>query len=95
MLLWLRRLGVRLVTRYYLHLRDSTDETLDPEGLELLDLEAVKKAALAAARDVIANDIESDGVLDLRYRIDAEDHAGQLHYRLSFKDAVRIIAEIA
>jgi len=104
MLLWLRRLRVRfsppfnesrLVTRYYLHLRDSTDETLDPEGLELLDLEAVKTAALAAARDLIANDIESDGVFDLRYRIDAEDDAGQLLYRLPFKDAVRIIPEMA
>ncbi len=59
--------------------------------MELFDLEAVKKAVLEGARDVIANDIKSDGVMDLRYRIDAEDEAGKVVHTLPFKDAINII----
>lgn len=82
------------MTRYYLHLRDHIDEILDPEGLELLDLSAVRKAVLEGARDVIANEIKSEGVMDLRYRIDAENEAGQIVHSLPFKEAVSVIPEM-
>ena len=32
------------MARYYFHLRDHTDEILDPEGLELPDRDAVRAA---------------------------------------------------
>jgi hypothetical protein len=83
------------MARYFLHLRDHTDEMLDPEGSEFVDLDALKKAVLAGARDVLANEIKSGGVLDLRFRIDAEDEAGEIVHSLPFKHAVRIIAEDA
>ena len=83
------------MTRYFLHLRDHVDEILDPEGLELVDLDAVKKAVLEGARDSISNEIKSEGVMDLRYRIDAENEAGEVVHSLPFKDAVNIIAEMA
>lgn len=82
------------MTRYYFHLRDHIDEILDPEGLELLDLSAVRKAVLEGARDVIANEIKSEGVMDLRYRIDAENEAGQIVHSLPFKEAVSVIPEM-
>ena len=78
--------------RYYLHLRDSVDELLDPEGLELPDLEAVRTAVLLAARDMLAGDIRQ-GLIDLRYRIDAESEGGALVYSLPLRGAFTIIPE--
>lgn len=77
--------------RYFLHLRDGTDEILDPEGVEYPDMDRVRKAVLDGARGVMGNDIMSDGLMDLRYRIDAENETGSVVYSLTFKDAVNVI----
>ena len=76
--------------RYFSHLRDSTDEVLDPEGVEL-PINALSDAALAAARDCMAGDVLS-GKLDLRYRIDVQDSDGDLVLTMPFSDAVEIIS---
>lgn len=76
--------------RFYLHLRDHVNEIVDPEGLDLADMDAVKVAVLGAARDLMSHDILT-GLLDLRYRIDAEDAEGQVVYTLPFKHAVSVI----
>ena len=78
--------------RFFMHLRDGTDEMLDAEGVELPDLEAARSKVLAAARDVLAGDVRQ-GLIDLRYRIDAEDEAGRLVYSLPFKHAFSIVPE--
>ena len=78
--------------RYFLHLRDSTDELLDPEGHEYPDVEALKHAVILCARDLMAGDMRN-GLIDFRYRIDAVDEAGDLIYRLPFKHAVNIIPD--
>ena len=88
-------IGSGPIARYYLHLRHGTDEMLDSEGLDRPDVDAVRKAALEAARDIIASDIRREGKLDFRYRIDAADEAGNLVWSLRFEDAVRIIPEAA
>ena len=75
--------------RYFMHLRDSTDEVLDPEGIEMPP-EAVPGAALMAARDCIAGDVKI-GRLDLRYRIDVHAEDGAIVHTLSFADAVEIV----
>lgn len=82
----------RAVTRYFLHLRDSTDDLLDTEGQELADLEEVRSKVMIAARDVIAGDLRN-GLIDLRYRIDAENGAGEIVYTLAFRHAFSIIPE--
>jgi hypothetical protein len=82
----------RPMTRYFLHLRDSVDELLDPEGQEYADLEALKKAVMFGARDLICGDLRN-GVIDLRYRIDAENEHGELVYTLPFKHAFSVIPE--
>jgi hypothetical protein len=82
------------MARYYFHLRDSSDELLDPEGTEHADLDAVRKAVLLTARDMIAGDVR-DGIIDFRYRIDAEDEAGAIVYSLPFRHAFTIIPEAA
>ena len=80
--------------KYFMHLRDSTDELLDPQGVELVNLEAVRKNVMAAAGDILAGDLRN-GIVDLRYRIDAEDEVGEVVYTLAFKHAFSIVAEAA
>jgi hypothetical protein len=78
------------MARYFLHLRDGTDEILDPEGSEFADLDALRKAVLVSARDLIAGDVR-EGVIDFRFRIEAENEAGEVIYSLPFKNAVSVI----
>jgi hypothetical protein len=81
------------VARYFMHLRDGTEQLLDPEGLEYASVDAVRKAVLIAARDLMTGDIR-EGVIDFRFRIDVEDEAGEIIYSLPFKHAVNIIPEL-
>lgn len=80
------------MVRYFLHLRDGTDELLDPDGREFASMEALAIYATLSARDLLAGELQKDGTLDLRQRLDAEDEAGQIVYTLQFKDAVTIKA---
>jgi hypothetical protein len=77
------------MTRYFLHLKDSTDEVLDPDGVELLE-DAVPAAALRSARDCISGDVKN-GRIDLHYRIEVMNESGQLVHTLPFSDAVEIV----
>jgi len=52
------------MARYYLHLRDGIDELLDPDGQELADLDALARAVLESARDVMSGDIMAAGIVD-------------------------------
>ena len=81
------------MARFYFHLRDHTDELLDPEGVECANVQAIATKALSAARDLIAGDVK-DGAIDLRYRIDVEDAASEIVHSIEFEDAV-IIARAA
>ena len=76
---------------YFMNLRDGTSELLDPEGREFPSLATLRSAVLMTARDLMIGDIHI-GLLDLRFRIDAEDDAGTIVYSLSFEDAISIIA---
>ena len=78
--------------RYFLHLRDGTEECLDPEGQDFPSMEALRRAVMLSARDLIAGDVR-DGVIDFRFRIDAEDGDGEIVYSLPFKHAFSIIPE--
>ncbi len=82
------------MARYFMHLRDGTEQILDPEGLEFPNIEAMRKAVLVSARDLMTGDIR-EGVMDLRFRIDVEDEDGAIIYTLPFKHAVNIIPEAA
>lgn len=75
--------------RYFLHLVDSSDVLLDPDGTNM-PAEAVEGAALAAARDCMAGDVKT-GQLDLRYRIDVHDEKNEVVHRLEFTDALDIL----
>lgn len=72
-----------------MHLVDSVDVLLDPEGIDMPS-EAVAGKALASARDCIAGDV-CEGRVDLRYRIDVHNENDQVIHSLSFADAVVIL----
>ena len=73
-----------------MHLTDSTDVLLDPDGIEM-PAHAVERAALRAARDCMAGDVH-DGRLNLRYRIDVHDERGNVVHQLAFGDAVEVLS---
>jgi len=68
------------------------DTLLDPEGLEFATIELLRAGVLLNVRSLMAGDI-ADGILDLRFRIDAEDENGKVVYSLPFKHAINIIPE--
>lgn len=74
--------------RYFMHLMDGVDKVIDEEGV-LMPEEAIIGAALSAARDCMAGDIQT-GRLRLNHRIDVHNEAGELVHSLVFKDAVEI-----
>jgi hypothetical protein len=85
--------GEALVARYFMNLRDGTEELLDPDGREFATLGALRDAVLFTARDLLKGDVE-DGVLDLRFRIDAEDEHGNIVHTLPFQHAVNVIPPV-
>ena len=82
------------VPRYFMHLRDGTEELLDPEGAEYDSMTQLRDRVLTTVRDLMAGDIQN-GVLDFRFRIDAEDINGAIVYTLPFKHGVNVIPETA
>lgn len=78
------------MTRYFMQLRDGTEQLLDPDGIEYSDMDELRKKVLIAVRDLISGDVRS-GVVDLRFRIDAEDRDGVIVYTLDFAEALTII----
>jgi hypothetical protein len=78
--------------RYYMQLRDGTDHLIDPEGIEYADIDELKRKVLVAVRELMSEDIKG-GVIDLRFRIDAEDREGTVIYTLDFAKAVKIIPD--
>jgi hypothetical protein len=80
------------MARYFLHLRDGTEQVLDPEGIDFPSMDALRKAVLLNVRSLICGDV-TNGLIDLRFRIDAENAAGEIVYTLPFKHAINVIPE--
>lgn len=74
------------MARYSMHLRDGTEKLVDPEALEFPSLEALRAAVLVTARALLSADA-GNGMLDFRFRVDAEDESGAIVYSLSLKHA--------
>ena len=72
-----------------MHLVDSVNVLLDPDGVELPS-DGIQQKALASARNCIAGDVR-EGRVDLRYRIDVHDESDQVIHSLPFADAVEIL----
>jgi hypothetical protein len=74
---------------YFMHLRDISDEVLDPDGVRMPE-EAIARAALLAARDCMAHDVQARR-LDFKYRIDVHNEDGELVHTRHFSNAVEIL----
>ena len=74
------------MARYSMHLRDGTEKYLDPTALEFPSMEALRTAVLMTACDILKRDA-GNGILDSRFRIDAEDDDGAIVYSVELEDA--------
>lgn len=68
-----------------MHLRDGTEKLLEPDPVEFPNIAALQAAVLVTARDLMKHDA-GDGMLDMRFRIDAEDESGRVVYSLQLGD---------
>ena len=75
--------------RYYFHLRESGNLIVDDEGRELVGLDAVKAAATAGARSVIAAEAMA-GKIPLGAIIEVENEQGERVLDLPFREAVSL-----
>ena len=64
--------------RYYINFQNDDQFAKDDEGIELPSLEAAWKAALISAREIIADNIKSDGKNPLRAVIITGDNGQDL-----------------
>jgi hypothetical protein len=80
------------MTRYSMHLRDGTEKLVNADAIEFPSLEALQAAVLVTACDLLRHD---DGLLDARFRIDAEDEAGAIVYSLQLKQELHLMPEPA
>ncbi len=75
--------------RYHFHLRESQGYVSDEEGLELADLDAVRRAAVAGARSIISSEVMR-GKLPLGTVMEVEDEHGEPVFELPFRAAVTL-----
>lgn len=75
--------------RFYFHLFNDVDAP-DNEGLDLLDLAAARLHAGYQARFTAGETVKLHGTIDLRHRIDIEDHRGNVLGTVCFGDVVSV-----
>ena len=73
---------------FFLNVRDGDYLTRDVEGTEFADLEAARAEALAAARDVLGDEMKNDQVQDTR-QYEITDEAGQVLATIPLMDALK------
>jgi hypothetical protein len=71
---------------FFFHLHDELDAS-DREGTMLSNLDAARRLAVTAARDLVAVGAQ-DGTVDLSHWIEVQDEAGNEVFRVRFCDSV-------
>ncbi|TWF47801.1 DUF6894 family protein [Neorhizobium alkalisoli] len=75
--------------KYYFHIRDGQNLTLDPEGAEFENLEAARTEAINSARELLSHRILRGDVVDGQaFELTGED--GAVADVVRFKDVMRI-----
>ncbi|MBL6082541.1 hypothetical protein JMJ56_31750 [Belnapia sp. T18] len=72
---------------FFFHTRVNGTLTIDPEGSEFHDLDAAKKEAIAALREMIADRLRGGGLLIVP-QIEVADQAGQTLAIVTLRDAM-------
>jgi hypothetical protein len=73
--------------RYFFHIADG-DRFFDDEGIVLPDVSAALDAALAGAREIVAEEVKQGKGLSLTERIEIHDEAGCVVGTVTFREAV-------
>ena len=73
------------MSRFFIHVRCGDTLTEDPEGYDLPNVEAARDEALAAAREILADGLKSEGLSCEQLEI--HDDAGQLLTTVPVRDA--------
>ena len=76
--------------RYYFHLYNDL-ATTDEEGRELADLDAARRAAERAAREMATQSMQCHGHLNLANYVDVTDERGKSVARVRFGEAVAVV----
>lgn len=74
--------------RYFLHVKDGSGLTHDPEGEELGDLAAAQQEAAAAARDLMAECLRKGEPLGVHREVVIDDQSGDMVATVSFASAL-------
>lgn len=74
---------------YYFHIRSSAGLIRDPEGIELPDLDAALAEAKRSARELLADLLKEDAVLDGQ-TFEISDADGLVLARLPFRSVLRL-----
>ena len=77
------------MTRFYFHLNECGDQTLDEEGLELGSIEEARHQAMRCAREIMADEV-SQGRLCLSCNIRIADASGSTVLMLPFREVLAV-----
>jgi hypothetical protein len=77
------------IGRYFFHLHECGTVIPDEEGRELAGHDAVRQAALAAARDLMAAEVQA-GRLCLGCCIQVTDESGRVAVTVNFREALTL-----
>jgi glycerol-3-phosphate dehydrogenase len=77
------------MTRFFFHLHEPGDVTIDAEGLELSDLATARDHAETAARSIMCSEV-IEGDLCLRCHIEIENRENGERTTVEFRDVVQI-----
>ena len=75
--------------RFHLHVHDRLGVTEDFEGRELPTLAVGGKEAVKGVRSILSHDV-SQGILDLRGRMEVADSDGEVLLVIAFADALEL-----
>ena len=79
------------MARYFFNIRDGKTLIEDPDGTDLPNLDAARVEALAAARDILAERLRADQIVDGQ-RFEIMDEHGTLLDVVKFRDAMRLLS---
>jgi hypothetical protein len=77
-----------MMPQFCLNVRKGDALLEDPEGVEFMSLEAARNEAIAAAREIMSEQIGRGEFPELNSSIEITDHGGRLVLAVSFDEAL-------
>lgn len=77
------------MAHYYFHMRSPNDYVRDLEGIDLADMDEVRKEAFESAKDILSDAIRADREVD-HQAYEVMDEAGEIVLTYPLRDAIRM-----